>query len=199
MFAFCFNKIMAARRISEQKIQEVIQAYQQTGSIAFAAKQAGVSEPTASAYLTTLGYRQRTQRRTAPDGMKYCHRCDRFLSKDQFSARGKGKDAWCKSCNAKRNRPHALKQTLRRLNMSRTEYEACLESQQGRCAICGSEQGHTSKSGHQARLSVDHDHTNGHIRGLLCNRCNRGLGYFSDSPVLLSKALHYLLEAERKR
>lgn len=198
-FAFCFKKIMAARRISSQKVQEIIKAYEQTGSIALSARQAGVSEPTASDYLVSLGYHQRRKQVLAPDGMKFCHTCKQFLAESNFSARGKGKDAWCKSCNNIRNRPHALKHTLNRLGITSAEYDHLLEQQQGRCAICGSEEGHISKSGSQARLSVDHDHLTEQVRGLLCNKCNRGLGYFCESTELLSKALHYLLEAERKR
>jgi hypothetical protein len=41
-------------------------------------------------------------------------------------------------------------------------------------------------------LCVDHDHTTGKLRGLLCNRCNRCLGLFKESPVVLRTALCYL-------
>lgn len=39
---------------------------------------------------------------------------------------------------------------------------------------------------------IDHDHRTMKIRGLLCSICNRGLGYFKDSPELLRKAANYL-------
>jgi len=200
MFAFCFKKIMAARRISEQQVREVVKAYEQTGSIALAAKHSGVPETTASDCLVALGYHKRKKRIVAPAGMKHCGRCERFLPEEEFSARGiKGKDAWCKACNNARDRPHSLKHTLGRLGATTAQYEQINQQQQGCCAICGAEDGHMSKMGHKARLSLDHDHTTGELRGLLCNRCNRGLGFFSDSAELLSKAMHYLLEAERKR
>lgn len=77
------------------------------------------------------------------------------------------------------------------------DYEAMLASQGGNCAICGGQ--HTPedrwKSGLK-NLRVDHDHTTGRVRGLLCFHCNTGLGHFRDSPELLSEALAYLSRSE---
>jgi hypothetical protein len=42
---------------------------------------------------------------------------------------------------------------------------------------------------------VDHCHTGGHVRGIICNECNRGLGYFRDSPNALRNAASYLEES----
>jgi hypothetical protein len=41
-------------------------------------------------------------------------------------------------------------------------------------------------------VAVDHCHKSGQIRGLLCNACNKGLGLFKDSPIILEKAIKYL-------
>jgi hypothetical protein len=57
-------------------------------------------------------------------------------------------------------------------------------AQGGKCAICRRK---------RRRLCVDHCHTRGHLRGLLCNRCNSGVGFFGDSPPLLLRAALYLM------
>lgn len=62
-----------------------------------------------------------------------------------------------------------------------------LKTQGGRCAICPKKVSLDGKA-----LSVDHCHTSGKIRGLLCSECNRGIGYFTDNPELLEAAAAYL-------
>jgi hypothetical protein len=59
----------------------------------------------------------------------------------------------------------------------------------GLCMIC-----RKAPSGRRGdtTLGVDHCHTTGHVRGLLCNACNNGLARFRDSPALLRSAAHYL-------
>lgn len=75
-----------------------------------------------------------------------------------------------------------------------TAYEDMLRSQGFECAICGS-----ADPGRNIDLfSVDHDHTAGHVRGLLCNGCNTGLGLLRDDPALLLKAADYLLKDNLK-
>jgi len=69
----------------------------------------------------------------------------------------------------------------------RAVYQERLEAQGGVCAIC--EQPQEGK-----RLASDHDAKTGRIRGLLCNRCNLGLGYFKDNAAYLGMAVAYLEE-----
>jgi Autographiviridae endonuclease VII len=72
----------------------------------------------------------------------------------------------------------------KKYGLTRDEYEKLLTEQGGLCIICGDEVGEA--------LRVDHDHTTGKVRGLLCSSCNTGLGYFYDNPESLRKAAWYL-------
>ena len=73
------------------------------------------------------------------------------------------------------------------------EYEQMLADQNGVCAVCGQPETFIHKAtGKPARLAVDHCHTRGKVRQLLCKSCNNGLGLFKDSPELLEKAAEYL-------
>lgn len=75
-------------------------------------------------------------------------------------------------------------------NISMGEYEEMLEEQGGLCKICRG----TNADGR--RLTVDHNHSTNQIRGLLCTKCNLGLGHFKDSINLLEAALLYMREYE---
>ena len=79
---------------------------------------------------------------------------------------------------------------LRRLyGIGIDEYERLFESQNGKCAICGT----TDAGGRwKRRLQVDHNHKTGAIRELLCNGCNAGLGNFKDNESVLRLAIQYL-------
>ena len=65
-------------------------------------------------------------------------------------------------------------------------YKGLLARQGGVCAICY-EGNPAGKS-----LAVDHDHNTSEVRGLLCDKCNRGLGLLGDNPILLRKSASYL-------
>ena len=68
-------------------------------------------------------------------------------------------------------------------------YYKLLEEQNGVCAIC------FSTCVLNEKLSVDHCHDTGKVRGLLCNNCNTGLGKFKDNIKLLESSVLYLKEA----
>lgn len=61
------------------------------------------------------------------------------------------------------------------------------ETQEGKCKICGKPFKNPSKA------FVDHNHETNKIRGLLCVKCNFGIGYFDDNPILTTEATKYLL------
>ena len=71
------------------------------------------------------------------------------------------------------------------------EYERLLAEQKGVCAIC--KQPETRKlRGNIARLSVDHNHLSGRIRGLLCSKCNTAIGLINEDMELLERIRQYL-------
>lgn len=94
-----------------------------------------------------------------------------------------------------RARRHAVAQESRRLRefgLPKGQYAAMLASQGGACALCGERASGLTKSGRPIALHVDHDHATGRIRGLLCGKCNRAIGYLRDDPALIRKAALYV-------
>lgn len=68
------------------------------------------------------------------------------------------------------------------------KYNEMLTAQNGVCKICS-----CKDDSRWGVLSVDHCHSTGKVRGLLCAKCNKGLGQFKDNVELLDKAKSYLL------
>ena len=89
----------------------------------------------------------------------------------------------CADCIERNRRDSWLK---RQFNISIDDYECLLITQFHSCAIC------KDKLQPGRYTHVDHDHTTGAVRGLLCNGCNIGLGYFQDSPARMAAAIEYL-------
>jgi len=96
-----------------------------------------------------------------------------------------GLESRCKPCNDKRARKNELS---RYYGLTNEGYSIILKSQNSGCAICNAL---VSDALHR-RLSVDHCHQTGKVRGLLCTKCNNGLGNFNDNTKLLLKAITYL-------
>ena len=76
---------------------------------------------------------------------------------------------------------------LKMYDLTPQAYADMLKTQGGACAICG------NGMARDARLCVDHCHKTGKARGLLCDKCNRAIGLLGDDPILLRKAITYLL------
>lgn len=74
--------------------------------------------------------------------------------------------------------------------LSRAEFKALYAAQGRLCGICKHPPA-TSKATH-----LDHCHSTGRIRGVLCASCNKGLGHFRDDPALIRTAAHYLETAD---
>lgn len=107
---------------------------------------------------------------TACGSLKPAHE---FYKKDK-----KGRlDRTCKSCRI-------IDQRQRTLGITEAEYRALYHKQSGQCGICK----RRIYSKRYKNLAVDHCHSTGRIRGLLCNNCNTGLGLFRDDPAALRRA-----------
>lgn len=72
------------------------------------------------------------------------------------------------------------------------QHGAMLVEQDGVCALCGNAPYPKPDNPASAVLNIDHDHSTGQVRGLLCARCNLGLGNFADDPELLRRAADYI-------
>lgn len=91
-----------------------------------------------------------------------------------------------KRANPDRQRAAKLKE---RYGITPEQYDVLLKQQGGGCAICGSK---TPRRTGSTFLVVDHCHTTNKVRGLLCYRCNVGIGNFEDDPRMLVRAIEYL-------
>jgi hypothetical protein len=147
--------------------------------------------------------------------MKICSRCHQeksFTEFHKYSTQKDGYHYYCKDCRkiiekTPTRLEYAKKYVQMRLNadsqyqqhsrrqkrygIKPEEYIALWEKQDGKCAICKQEETALYK-GRQRSLAVDHCHTTGFIRGLLCNACNNGLGRFRDDIKRLQLAIEYL-------
>ncbi len=88
---------------------------------------------------------------------------------------------------------HKRYELKRSFGITWEQYQALLKSQDDVCAICkGSETVFDPNQSKIRDLALDHDHTTGRIRGLLCQACNQGLGNFRDNIDRLLTAAEYL-------
>lgn len=88
----------------------------------------------------------------------------------------------------KRNPEKTKSHNLGRYGISFDEYKNILSSQNGGCAICETKSHVDGK-----KLFVDHCHDTGKIRGILCKKCNWGIGLLKDNASLVKKAYDYLI------
>jgi len=127
--------------------------------------------------------------------MKKCSICKETKPYTEFyksNYKSRGYQTACKPCAyslkkdwLKRNNNRYLDTQLRfGFNITVQQYDEMLKEQDGKCKIC--------KQTTDKRLSVDHCHKTGKIRGLLCFRCNSGLGMFKDNLDFLANAIEYL-------
>ena len=139
--------------------------------------------------------------------MKTCKNCLVEKPLEEFYTHKRtrdGKGSWCKKClinKTAEKRKDPIQKELwkeygrrsmlkKRYGITADKYDEMVALQSNSCAICGSTD--VGGRGGSSRLAVDHDHTTGKVRGLLCANCNNGLGRFKDNPDFLQKAIDYL-------
>ena len=125
-----------------------------------------------------------------PRSSRQCENCA-----DPIPAERRAGARYCsdRCANALRNRAKTpgdrrRSRLLATYGITLERYDELVAVQRGRCAICGVD----TPSTHHGFWQVDHCHTNGHVRGLLCSPCNIGLGQFKDQPKILRSAARYL-------
>ena len=103
---------------------------------------------------------------------------------DEFSPASGGQRYCSALCYDTSKRAREAKwETSRRLRIPKTLRAELVAAQDGKCGLCGE----------RRPLAVDHCHATRTIRGMLCGRCNRGIGLLDDDPGLLQRAIDYLV------
>lgn len=122
--------------------------------------------------ITKQGIRQ-VGRPTVLSGARTCRHCEKTLPDDDFIS---PRHTICKRC----------KNLMVRYRINSATWDAMMEKQDNKCAICGKE------FEQQSDVRVDHDHQTGRVRGLLCHHCNTLLGMANDDPEILRQAIQYI-------
>ena len=133
--------------------------------------------------------------------LKRCSKCKIEKDISEFFKRKKNKDGLryqCKKCE----QSDYLKYTqsdigrnkilLRQHGITLNQYNKMSKQQKNKCLICGKKETSLDRYRHLKRLAVDHDHKTGKNRGLLCDRCNRALGYVYENKMILMKLINYI-------
>lgn len=136
--------------------------------------------------LCTSCYNSKYKREKYENNFEYAEAC-RAKGREYYE-RNKDKAREYREENqewrSKQNRSWRLKTIY---GITPEEYNEILRSQGNKCAICGMTPEENGKN-----LSVDHDHKTGKVRGLLCHKCNTGLGALGDYLDILWSTVTYL-------
>ncbi len=148
---------------------------------------------------------------------KKCYKCKKYKTKFQKNKLLKdGLKSYCSDCENKRGKEFRIKnkqklskkakekyekhkdlfvhrKLLRVFGVGLDDYKMLLKKQNNKCAIC------KKRNQQKKRFNIDHDHKTGKIRGLLCMKCNVGLGAFEDNIVFLKESIKYLKKSEKEK
>ncbi len=142
------------------------------------------------------------------DTGRVCSVCKKWKKTNCFGLKklpngGRTTKAFCKQCDTKKSRrwkddnPETAKRTnyaghlRRQFGLTIEDYEKMFADQNGKCAICNTDDP-GKRLGVAVNFQIDHCHSTGAIRALLCYRCNCLLGYASDNAEVLRNAIEYV-------
>lgn len=92
-----------------------------------------------------------------------------------------------------------LRRNMAKYGITPETYEEMLLAQGRKCAICGTDEpGGQENAQGIARFAVDHCHSTGKVRGLLCTRCNTGIGMFNEDISAMAAAIAYIEDFKEK-
>jgi hypothetical protein len=120
------------------------------------------------------------------NGEKLCKDCKIYKPISEFN---KNKEihvhAICIECGKKRsNTYHKSIYRYAKYGITKEDFDKLFKTQEGKCPICITEL--------KEEIHIDHDHLTGQVRGILCGKCNKGLGQFNDDIESLTNAIKYL-------
>jgi len=119
------------------------------------------------------------------EGQKCCIDCKQFKSLDEYYDNKAGKSSVCKDCSHKRaSKYHKNTYRYAKYGITKEQFDELFKNQEGKCPICKTEL--------KEEIHIDHDHLTGQVRGVLCGKCNKGLGQFNDNIESLTNAIKYL-------
>jgi Recombination endonuclease VII len=124
--------------------------------------------------------------------MKICPKCTK---------ENNTKKTYCNECNKQYERSRwsklptekkRAKWLKNKYDLTFEEYESKFNQQDGRCECCSKSISITTTGNGPDTACVDHCHTTGKVRGLLCNHCNRALGLLKEDVEVMKKLIIYL-------
>ena len=123
--------------------------------------------------------------------MKVCTACNESKDESDFHKRPDNDlpRNECKPCARVRMKNNDYK---RKYGISYADFKYIIVTQDGKCKLCGVELTQEGTKGGKQRPVLDHCHSVGHVRGVLCHCCNLGLGHFHDDIEKLKQAINYL-------
>ena len=118
-------------------------------------------------------------------GDKRCIDCKEYKPESEYYKNKSSRTSVCKICSNIRSKRYS-KSIYRysKYGITKEDFNKMMLDQTGKCTIC--------RIKLDAEIHIDHDHSTGNVRSILCGKCNKGLGQFNDDVKILKNAINYL-------